>query len=134
VAKRQMHPARLDALQAGQQMRVERGLQYGARLRRPGQLGVDDLIVDPIGTRCSVWCGEQVGPDEEIRAAEESRTVAGFGPASSGQRALIDELDAGPDGLRGRLRAVGLADLYYDTPIRAEPVEHGCFVYFAAPH
>jgi hypothetical protein len=47
VAQGQVHPPRLYLLHVGQQVRVKRGLQHGAGLRGPGQLGVDDLIVGP---------------------------------------------------------------------------------------
>jgi len=90
--------------------------------------------VDPAGAGCSVGCGQQVGPDEEIRAAEEGWPVAGFGP---GERALIDELDAGPEGFRGRLGRLGVrgrADVRDHASVRPELVEHRSLMSFAAPH
>ncbi len=42
VAQRQVHPPRLYLLHVSEQVRVERGLQHGAGLRGPGQLGVHD--------------------------------------------------------------------------------------------
>ena len=74
-------------------------------------------------------------------AQNEPSPAAGLGPVLSGQRALVDEVDAGPDGLHGRLGRLAvrrpavrdLAEVDDLTPIRAEPVMHGPLVYFAAP-
>ena len=59
VAERQAHPPRRYRLHVGQQMRVERGLQHRAGLRRPRQLGVHDLVVHPARPRLPVRRGSR---------------------------------------------------------------------------
>ena len=129
-AERQVHPAWLDALEFGQQPRVKRGLQNGPGLRRPGQLGVDDLVVRPVRPRLPVRHRQQIRPHQEIRPPEQPRPVPG-----AGQRALVDHLSlAEQDGRRGRPdRIPGPAEVRHLKPVRPEPLDHPPLVLLPAP-
>ena len=126
VAERQVHPAWLGLLQFGQQPRVERGLQNGPRLRRPGQLGVHHLVMPSGRPRLPVRRRQQVRPHQEVRPPEQPR---------AGQRALVDHPGLAPDGRRRRPgRIPGPAQVRHLTPVRPEPLEHRPLVLLAAPH
>ena len=129
VAERQVHPPRRDPLHVGEKLRVEHGLQHGAGLRRPRQLGVHDLVVDPGRPRLPVRRGQQVRPHQEIGPPEQRYPVA-----FSGQCPLIDDPSPAPDGFRRRSRAVlGPADVRDVKPLGAEPLQHGPLVHLPAP-
>src|ERR1035437_2662464 len=132
VAQRQVHPPRLHPLQPGEQVRVERGLQHRAGLRRPRQLRVDHLIVHSARPRLPVRRSQQVRPHQEIRPPEQH-----LPRTAPSQRPLINDPGPAPQGLRRRPGRVPdilrPADLHDVTPVRPEPLEHPLLVHFPAP-
>ncbi len=71
----------VDALERGQQLRVDAALQDRRRLGFPSQLRVGDLIA--VVPKLA-W---PVDPNEEVRMAP---------PAAVEERALVDDVDAAP--------------------------------------
>jgi len=101
LAERQVHPARLDALQLRQQVGVERGLRDRARLGGAGELGVHDLVVQLVLARLPIRCSEQVGAHQEVRPPQQRRPAV---RAAAQQHALVDDVGAAADSLAGGLR------------------------------
>jgi hypothetical protein len=88
-----------------------------------------NLVVDPVRARLPVRRRQQVRPHQEIRPPEQRRPGA-----APGQRPLIDDPGAAPDGFRRRLASIlGPADVRDVQPVRTEPLKHGSLVHLAAP-